>query len=139
QKLARVEEQLALVLQTQGGSAPTCQKAPLSIFIANQVAEASINTHQNHSAASKPSGTDGVDGIQCDPNSRERQTNRISTESSADRKQILSLAKTGVGSRHGRRMQNYYVFNVIVEKIIAALKKHSKKMGCKETWYSWFE
>ncbi|KAI3935998.1 hypothetical protein MKX01_021949 [Papaver californicum] len=39
---------------------------------------------------------DGVDGIQRDPNSGERQTDRISTERSAQRQQIVSLAKTGV-------------------------------------------
>ncbi|MCL7040408.1 hypothetical protein MKW94_005443, partial [Papaver nudicaule] len=49
--------------------------------------------------------TEGVDGIQCDPNSRECQADRISTESSAKRQQIVSLAKTGVRNRRGRRMQ----------------------------------
>ncbi|KAI3882678.1 hypothetical protein MKX03_031538 [Papaver bracteatum] len=75
QTLARVKEQLALVLQTQGGSAPSCHSAntessskserisrlesQLAIFMGIQGAEASIYTHQNHSAASKPSSSAG--------------------------------------------------------------------------------
>ncbi|KAI3963156.1 hypothetical protein MKW92_003881 [Papaver armeniacum] len=66
QRLARVEEQLALVLQTKGGTAPICHsantessseserisrlEAQLAIFMGIQVrAEASIFSHQNHS------------------------------------------------------------------------------------------
>ncbi|XP_026429596.1 uncharacterized protein LOC113325993 [Papaver somniferum] len=49
--------------------------------------------------------TDGVDGFQRDPNSRERQAGRISTESPVERQQLVSLAKTGVRNRRGRRMQ----------------------------------
>ncbi|KAI3839027.1 hypothetical protein MKX03_020245 [Papaver bracteatum] len=73
QRLARVEEQLARVLQTQGGSAPSyhCSntessseserisrlEAQLAIFMGIQGAKASIYTHQNHSATSKPSSS----------------------------------------------------------------------------------
>ncbi|KAI3945501.1 hypothetical protein MKW98_018318 [Papaver atlanticum] len=49
--------------------------------------------------------TDGVDGFQRDPKSRERQAGRISTESPVERQQLVSLAKTGVRNRRGRRMQ----------------------------------
>ncbi|KAI3833197.1 hypothetical protein MKW92_023659 [Papaver armeniacum] len=49
--------------------------------------------------------TDGVDGFQRDPNSRERQAGRKSTESPVERQQLVSLAKTGVRNRRGRRMQ----------------------------------
>ncbi|KAI3902157.1 hypothetical protein MKW92_008566 [Papaver armeniacum] len=74
QRLARVEEQLALVLQTKGGTAPSCHsantessseserisrlEAQLAIFMGIQGAEASIFSHQNHSARSKPSNED---------------------------------------------------------------------------------
>lgn len=63
------------MLQTKGGSAPSCHsantessseserisrlEAQLSIFMGIQGAEASIYTHQNHSAASKPSSSAG--------------------------------------------------------------------------------
>ncbi|RZC76149.1 hypothetical protein C5167_002042 [Papaver somniferum] len=73
QSLARVEEKLALVFQTQGGSASSCHsantesiseserisrlEAQFAIIMGIQGAEASIYTHQNHSAASKPSTT----------------------------------------------------------------------------------
>ncbi|KAI3894350.1 hypothetical protein MKW92_026967 [Papaver armeniacum] len=75
QRLARVEEQLALVLQTKGGTAPSCHsvntessseserisrlEAQLAIFMGIQGAEASIFSHQNHSAASKLSSSAG--------------------------------------------------------------------------------
>ncbi|KAI3909073.1 hypothetical protein MKW98_011434 [Papaver atlanticum] len=62
QRLARVEEQLALVLQTQGGSAPSCHSANTessSEIACGTGAEASIYTHQNHSAASKLSSSAG--------------------------------------------------------------------------------
>ncbi|KAI3977516.1 hypothetical protein MKX01_000429, partial [Papaver californicum] len=75
ERLARVEEQLALVLQTQGGTAATCNsantqsssesesisrlEAQLAIFMKNQGAEASINTQHNHSAVSKPFSSAG--------------------------------------------------------------------------------
>ncbi|KAI3893862.1 hypothetical protein MKX03_025194 [Papaver bracteatum] len=63
QRLARVEEQLSLVLQTQGGSAPSFHSANTESSIESERisrlegAEASIFTHQNHSAARKPSVT----------------------------------------------------------------------------------
>ncbi|KAI3973955.1 hypothetical protein MKX01_030531 [Papaver californicum] len=38
------------------------------------------------------------------------QTDRISTERSAQRQQIVSLAKTGVRNRRGRRMQGIFTF-----------------------------
>ncbi|KAI3881716.1 hypothetical protein MKW92_031984 [Papaver armeniacum] len=68
QRLDRVEEQLALVLQTKGGTAPSFHNAntkssseserisrletQLAIFMGIQGAEASIFSHQNHSASS---------------------------------------------------------------------------------------
>ncbi|KAI3881709.1 hypothetical protein MKW92_031977 [Papaver armeniacum] len=75
QRLARVEEQLALVLQTKGGTAPSFHsantessseserisrlEAQLAIFMGIQGAEASIFSHQNRSTASKPSSSAG--------------------------------------------------------------------------------
>ncbi|KAI3894954.1 hypothetical protein MKX03_016369 [Papaver bracteatum] len=72
QRLVRVEEQLALVFQTQGRSAPSCHsantesiseserisllEAQLAIFMGIQE---SLDRHQNHSAASKPSSSAG--------------------------------------------------------------------------------
>ncbi|KAI3881718.1 hypothetical protein MKW92_031986 [Papaver armeniacum] len=77
QRLDRVEEQLALVLQTKGGIAPSCHsankkssseserisrlEAQLSIFMGIQGAEASIFSHQKHSATSKPSDSEDKD------------------------------------------------------------------------------
>ncbi|MCL7044677.1 hypothetical protein MKW94_021962 [Papaver nudicaule] len=74
ERLALVEKQLSLVLQTQGRNAPTCDstnarsssesherisrlEAQLAMFLMNQGAEASVTTKQNNSAVSKPTSS----------------------------------------------------------------------------------